>query len=117
MAIFARRVIARCLRANASFASPEKLRDWAKRLDTVSDDYVATEWEIVLLSAFAGFGNVRYEPPIGPRPIDLIFESSDQQLQFAADITAISDDPLHKKNPIEQFGDELRRRVAKAKIT
>jgi hypothetical protein len=114
MALFARRVIQRCLDANASFVSTEKLRDWVRRLNTVSKDYVATEWEVVLVSVFAQFGRVQHEPPVGARPIDLVFEARD--LRFGADIAAISDQSLHQRNPIERFRNEFNRRVEKARI-
>jgi hypothetical protein len=116
MAIFTRRVIQRCLDESAEFASQEALQDWVARLNTVSDDYVATEWEVALLWAFAQFGNVLHEPKHGQRPIDLFFESRDRVLQFAADIVAISDRGLHEKNPISRFQDELWKRIYKAKI-
>ena len=116
MALFTRRVIQRCLDENAEFVSTAHLRDWVQRLNRVSSDYVATEWEVVLLRAFAKLGRVRHEPSIGPRPVDLIFESLDGRLQFAADIAAISDQTLHDRNPIDRFGDELSKRIGKAKI-
>jgi hypothetical protein len=116
MAIFIRRVIQRCLDESAEFASPEALRDWVARLNTVSDDYAATEWEVALLWAFSRFGNVLHEPEHGESRIDLFFESRDRVLGFAADIVAISDKGLHEKNPIDHFRDELWKRVYKAKI-
>ncbi len=69
MSLFARRIIQRCLDANAAFASPKTLHDWVKRLNKVSQDYVATEWEVVLLSVFAKFGCVQHEPALGLRPL------------------------------------------------
>jgi hypothetical protein len=116
MALFTRRVIQKCLDENSEFISTGNLRDWVQRLNRVSNDYVATEWEVVLLWAFAKFGKVRHEPPLGRRPVDLIFESYDGKLQFAADIAAISDQPLHDRNPIDRFRDELSKRIEKAKI-
>jgi len=116
MALFARRVIQRCLDANASFASRKTLHDWVKRLNKVSKDYVATEWEVALLSTFAGFGCIQHEPALGARPIDLVFEAPDGGLKFGADIAAISDETLHERNPIRRFRDEFNRRVLKAGI-
>ena len=116
MALFTRRAIQVCLDENAEFVSTDNLRNWVQRLNRVSDDYVATEWEVVLLRAFARFGRVLHEPPLGRRPIDLNFKSSDGELQFVADIAAISDQPLHDKNPIDRFRDELAKRIEKAKI-
>src|ERR1035441_7581095 len=104
MALFARRVIQRCLNANAAFVSTGHLRDWVRRLNTVSNYYVATEWEVVLVSVFAQFGCVQPEPPLGgARPIDLVFEAPDGGLKFGADIAAVSDQSLHERNPIERF--------------
>jgi len=116
MALFTRRVLQKCLDDNAEFVSTDVLRNWVQRLNRVSNDYVATEWEVVLLRAFARFGKVRHEPPLGRRSVDLVFESSDGKLQFAADIVAISDQPLHEKNPIDRFRDEFNKRIEKAKI-
>ncbi|HVC91597.1 MAG TPA: hypothetical protein VND66_13350 [Acidobacteriaceae bacterium] len=116
MALFTRRVIQNCLDENAEFVSNDTLRDWVRRLNKVSNDYVAAEWEVILLRAFAMFGKVLHEPPLGKRPIDLIFESLDGELKFAADIAAISDQPLHDKNPIDRFQEELDKRIKKAKI-
>jgi hypothetical protein len=116
MALFTRRVIQRCLDENARFVSTDKLRDWVQRLDGASSDCIATEWEVVLLRTFAKFGKVRHEPPLGPKRIDLMFNSSDKRLQFAAEITAISDQPLHGRNPVDRFQGELSKRVEKAKI-
>src|SRR3954471_19075024 len=53
VALFARRVIDSYLRENQALVSEQTPRDRVQRLNTVSDDYVATEWELVLLSAFA----------------------------------------------------------------
>jgi hypothetical protein len=117
MGIFARRVISRCLDETASFVSKQTLRDWIQRLDTVSDSYVATEWEIVLIRTLARLGKVQHEPPLGPRLMDVVFESPDSTLRFAAEITAISDEGLHRKNPIDRFEAELAQRISQAKIT
>ena len=116
MALFARRVIQRCLNADASFVAPAKLRDWVRRLNKVSKDYVATEWEVVLVSVFSQLGRVQYEPSLGPRPIDLVFEAPGGGLKFGADIAAISDQILHERNPIDRFRNEFNGRVEKAGI-
>jgi hypothetical protein len=116
MSLLTRRVFQKCLDDNAQFVSIDVLRNWVQQLNRVSNDYVATEWEVVLLRAFARFGKVRYEPPLGQRPVDLVFESCDGKLQFAADIVAISDQPLHEKNPIDRFRDEFNKRIEKTKI-
>jgi hypothetical protein len=117
MALFTRRVIQKCLDENAEFVSKNHLKDWVHRLNRISNDYVATEWEVILLRGFARFGKVQHEPTVGSRPIDMVFESHNRKLKFAADIAAISDEQLHERNPIDRFQSELSRRIAKAQIS
>jgi hypothetical protein len=116
MALFARRVIDRYLEENQELVSEERLRDWVRRLNTVSDDYVATEWELILLNAFAKHGKVQHEPKTYAAPIDLLFQSSDGGLYFAADIAAIFEWEMHRRNPVDRFQEELSKRIAQAKI-
>jgi hypothetical protein len=90
--------------------SPEKLNDWVQRLNDISDRYAATEWEIVLTNRFAKLGTVEHERKERAW-IDLVFNSGDSSISFAADIVTISDHALHKNNPVEALWEELRRRV------
>lgn len=62
MALFTRRVIQKCLDDNAEFVSSSHLWDWVQRLNRISNNYVATEWEVVLIRAFARFGKITHEP-------------------------------------------------------
>ncbi len=110
MAIFTNRVLLRCLNENALIVSRERLHDWGQRLDDIRDDYAATEWEIVLVNRLSKLGTVEYERPERGR-IDLVFSASDVGASFAADIVTISDQQLHKNNPIGRFWEELSRRV------
>lgn len=114
--MFTRRRLQRYLNENAAFVSQSTLHDWVNRLNVFSDDHAATEWEIVLLHAFASLGRVQHEPELGRRRLDLVFASSDGKLSFAADIVTISDQQLHRENPIEAFWEELRRRAQKANV-
>jgi len=116
MAMWARRRIQRYLDENSAFVSQSTLHDWVQRLNTVSDDYVATEWEVGLLNGFATVGAVQHEPALGKKRIDLVFTSSDRKLSFGADIAAVSDQQLHRENPVEAFWEELRRRARKANV-
>jgi hypothetical protein len=115
MALFSRRRLSVSLHRNSTIVSREKLKDWVARLNTISDDYVATEWEIILLEAFSKLGSLRYEPEELGR-VDLAFETVDGSVAFAADIIAISDRQRHKENPARFFADELRRKFQKAGI-
>lgn len=110
MAIFARRVLKRYLDENASFVSAEKLNDWVQRLNDISDTYASTEWEIVLTNRFAKLGTVEHERQERAW-IDLVFNSNDSSINFAADIVTVSDYARHKSNPVEALWEELRRRV------
>jgi len=116
MAMWARRWIQRYLHENGEFVSQSTLHDWVQRLNTISDDYVATEWEVALLNGFATVGTVQHEPVLGKKRIDLVFTSADGKLSFGADIAAISDQQLHRENPVEAFSEELGRRARKTNI-
>jgi hypothetical protein len=116
MALFSRRRLLVSLHRSAAIVSQEKLKDWVARLNMISDDYVATEWELILLEAFSHLGSLRYEPEELGR-VDLCFESVDGSVSFAADIIAVSDRQLHKENPAAFFAYELRRKLRKGRIT
>jgi hypothetical protein len=116
MAMWPRRRIQRYLEENSHFVSQSTLHDWVQRLNTISDDYVATEWEVALLNGFARVGTVQHEPALGKKRIDLVFTSSSGKLAFGADIATISDQQLHRENPVEAFSEELGRRTRKANI-
>jgi hypothetical protein len=115
MALVSRRQLSRSLQRNATIVSQEKLRDWVARLNTIRDDYVATEWEIILLESFSTLGKVDHEP-VENGHIDVVFSTTDDRISFAADITAISDWSLHRKNPIDTFTEELRRQIRKRNL-
>jgi len=116
MAMWARRRIQRYLDENSAFVSQSTLHDWVQRLNTISDDYVATEWEVGLLNGFATVGAVQHEPALGKKRIDLVFTSSDRKFSFGADIAAVSDQQLHRENPVEAFWEELSQRAKKANV-
>lgn len=116
MAMWARRRIQRYLEENSAFVSQSTLHDWVQRLNTISDHYVAIEWEVALLNGFATVGTVQHEPALGEKRIDLVFTSSNRKLSFAADIATISDQQLHRENPVEAFSEELGRRARKTNI-
>lgn len=112
MAMFSRR---RLWRALINRAHDHKLKDWVSRLNSKNEDYVANEWELILLDVFAELGRVEYEPERFGRP-DIVFECAVSGLSFVAEITTLSDRSLHKKNPSSFLGDELRRRIRKEGI-
>lgn len=116
MALFSRRCLQRIIDDNAAFLSPEQINEHVRRLNLVREDYLATEWEIAVLNSFSRLGTVKHEPPNlgGSRLLDVVFTSS--AIQFAADIATVSDEQLHKRNPVDRIWTELGRQVRKRKI-
>jgi hypothetical protein len=112
MAMFSRR---RLWRALINRAHDQKLKDWVSRLNSESEDYVANEWELILLDVFSQFGSVEYEAERYGRP-DILFQCASPDISFVADVATVSDRSLHKKNPSASFSNELRRRVRKEGI-
>src|ERR1035437_7563959 len=117
MALFSRRCLQRLIQENARFLSSQQLDEHLRRLNTVRDDYLATEWEIAVLNSFSKVGNIRHEPHdfAGSRFLDVVFESP--AIQFGAEIATVSDQRLHKRNPGDRIWEELQRQVRKRKIT
>ena len=109
MAMFARRVLKRCIDESFSYASNDVRRTWVKKLNSSSEPaYAATEWEIVVLHTIAQFGTLRHEPLLvgGSSKLDVVFGNS--AISFGADITTISDRGLDEKNPISELEKRLK---------
>jgi hypothetical protein len=110
-------MLQRVLNENASFMTPKQNLDICKLLNKPHDNYLATEWEQVVLNAASKFGAVRYEPELGSSKPDLLFASNDGSLEFLADVTAPSDQGFHDLNPADAFEEELWRRLKKSNLT
>lgn len=113
MALFSRRCLWQALQRNASFVSNAHLKHWIGRLDTIRQDYVSAEWEIVLVDVLSRFGVVQYEPDTTNR-VDVVFRDRDSGFAFAADIATAFDWALHKSNPVDALAQELGTRLRKA---
>lgn len=110
MALFGRRRLQRILDENVEFLTENHLTTACNLLNTPRDDYIATEWEQVILNAASKLGRVDYEPKMkGSRTPDLLFRSNDPPIEFIADITSASDKGLNKLNPFEALNEELWR--------
>ncbi len=117
MALFARRHLQRVLNENAAFVSPKQLSALCDLLNTARDDYLATEWEQVIINAASKVGAVQYEPRLaGSRTPDLQFHANEPPLQFIADVTTASDRGLRKLNPVDALHDELWRHLRKREL-
>lgn len=117
MAIFAPIKIQESLDTCAAFVTGEHLHDWIKRLNDVADAHLPTEWEVVLLAAFARLGAVEHEPDLGGKKhLDVVFYPPAPLLSFAADVIAISDATKAKLDPNTLLYEELKTRIKKHKI-
>lgn len=117
MALFARRHLQRVFNENAAFLSPKQLSTICGLLNTVRDDYLATEWEQVIVNAASKVGVVQYEPRLaGNRTPDLQFQANEPPLQFIADVATASDKGLRKLNPVNALHEEFWRHRQKRKL-
>lgn len=117
MALFTRRHLQRVLNENAAFLSPKQLSTMCGLLNTVRDDYLATEWEQVIVNAASKVGVVRYEPRLaGNRTPDLQFQANEPSLQFIADVATASDKGLRKLNPVDALHEEFWRHRQNRKL-
>lgn len=116
MALFPKRVLQRILDSSQAYLSVAQRQTFCNLLNKISDNYVATEWELVILDAAANVGTVQYEPNIGGgrRPDFLL--RSESGFTFIADVTAVSDRGLHKQNPFEALQEEFWRQQRKMGI-
>lgn len=109
MALFSRRFLQRVLDESAAYLSLKQREDICQLLNTVRDDYLATEWELALLHTASKQGTIRYETNVGgERRPDFLF-CGDAGLEFVAEIRAVSDRGLHKQNPVEALQEEFWR--------
>lgn len=114
MAIFSRRTLQRLINENATFLKREQSLKLIENLNRFDESSLGFEWEVVLINVFSKFGNVEYEPDLGgARRPDLKFKSSREGISFVADIVTISDRSEKKRNPCDDFHDELMRLVKK----
>ncbi len=122
MAIFSRR----CVQGLLDRARPLLKDAYQKHLGRLNVRKISTqritevlsvEWELAVLVALDSLGQVTYEAPPGKlSDPDVLFESSQNDLKFLADITTVSDQNHHKDNPVEEFQRELLRRASKHNI-
>ncbi|HQU86597.1 MAG TPA: hypothetical protein PKY59_25925, partial [Pyrinomonadaceae bacterium] len=117
MAIFSRRTIQRLINENLSnFNMPvkEQLKLLNKKENSFNNEFLAREWEIVVLNTFAktfeGIGKITHEKKFNKKALDIFFESrTNPKLNFVADICTVSDYGTDEKFPLE----ELERRFYK----
>jgi hypothetical protein len=113
MPLFARRTLQRILDENASFITRSRLSEVCNLLNTATDNYLAIEWEQVILNSASKFGVVQHEPKLGTSRIDMLFRLNRLPLEFIADITAPSDQGFDDLNPFDAFEQEVQRQARK----
>jgi len=115
MGLFARRYMQRILDENAAFLTPNQLRTAVSLLNSVYEEYLAKEWEMVVLNAASKCGIVEHEPSAeGQRAPDIFFRSFNGAVRFIADVTAVSDQGFNKENPFDALDEEFARHLRKA---
>jgi hypothetical protein len=62
MALFSRRFLQRTLDESSPYLSVKQRQDFRKLLNTVRDDYLATEWKIAILHVLNEHGSLQHEP-------------------------------------------------------
>jgi len=114
MAIFTRRALQRVIKENERFLSADQVSRKVRILNDPdpSNDWIATEWELVVLNVFSHLGKVEHEPasPGTTRP-DMHFTPHGAGKPVAIEIVVVSDRGLHKENPFELLVEELTRRT------
>ncbi len=111
MAIFSRRTIQRLINENNSiFKMPvkEQIKVLNVKSESFNNEFLAREWEIVVLNAFAhtfkNFGEIIHEKKFNQKPLDIYFESAENpKLNFVADICSITDYGTDERFPIENL--------------
>jgi len=113
MALFSRRFLQRTLDESSTYLTVKQRQVFCKLLNTVRDDYFATEWEIAILRALNEIGSLQHEQDLpGTSHPDVLF-TADDGLSFVADITSVSDKGLHRQNPYDALQEEFFKRQRK----
>ena len=113
MGIFARRAV-KCpidTLESCSAISRQQRSGLLARLNKRTQDALSAEWEVILLSSLSSTARVVYEKPFGRIHLDLfaVAESNGLEIEFVAEIVAISDIASEKQNPSDSFFSEFRR--------
>src|SRR6266852_3284979 len=118
MTIFARRSIQRVLNTLAGTLSAHQLETLVGKLNANNPQSLASEWELLVLFGLMHWGRVSHEAPLGgPSKADIFLQlEDDPTVQFAADITCVSDRGLEDANPIAELMNLIREKASKLAI-
>lgn len=110
MALFARRVVQERLNLlRQHVLTPAQAQRLAGQLNKPSHHVISTEWEVVVLAAFAKQTLLRYEPTIGAGLPDICIEDAgeDKDVTFIAEITTVSDRGTDENNPADYLYERI----------
>jgi hypothetical protein len=88
-------------------------KHFVDRLNGTNEQTLATEWELIVLSALSRVGAVEYE---AGSTLDFRF-SAVSGLRMMGDVTCVSDEEAIRSNPIQSLANEIQRRMTKNGIT
>jgi hypothetical protein len=87
----------------------ERAADLRNRVAIGHDDAVAAEWEIAIVSCLARQGRIEAIAPCkGVRELEVIYTCS-SGTRVSIEVTAVSDQSFHQRNPVRAFTSELTR--------
>lgn len=117
MALFGRRELQRRLDIVAQRLGKSTLLELAHRLNLKGRDALRAEWELVWLAAFAEIGVVSHahNHSGGTSFPDISF--SNGEIEFIADVTAVSDQGYDEQNPVNELREALSALYVKYGLT
>ncbi len=106
--IFARRALQHRLDELSHVLDKNATTKLASRLNKPGKDRLAAMWEVVTLHALSKLGVLRHEDPLesGRQP-DITFNNG--SIFMTADITTVSDEGLHEKNPVRELSELIEK--------
>lgn len=116
--VFSRRSLQQSINNLALTLKREQLVSLVDRLNRLDDGRLPAMWELVMLNALAGVGELRHEVELqnGRRPdIELtITPENGEPFMIIGDVASVSDAGLDEQNPVSVLSNELSRLVTKA---
>lgn len=116
--VFSRRFLQQSINNLVLTLKREQLVSLVDRLNRLDDGRLPAMWELVMLNALAGVGELRHEVELqnGRRPdIELtVTPKNGKPFMIIGDVASVSDAGLDEQNPVSVLSNELSRLVTKA---
>jgi hypothetical protein len=110
VALFSRRIIQRSLDfLRRRVLTPTQVKRLVSQLNSSTRHVISTEWEVVVVAAFAKHSSLQYEPQINEGFPDIKIENSgaEKDISFIAEVIAVSDYGTVEKNPSDYLYEKL----------